>query len=97
MCLGIPAKILSREPGLLSMAEVDMAGQRREVNMSYLPEAEVGDYVLIQQGFAMTVVDAADAEASLRAIADLNLLRPERLPRGHRQGPSALGEPAQRE
>ncbi|MDY0114838.1 MAG: HypC/HybG/HupF family hydrogenase formation chaperone, partial [Corynebacterium sp.] len=48
-------------------------GTARECCLAYVPEARVGDYVLIQNGFAMDVIDEPSARASLEAIAELGL------------------------
>jgi len=44
-----------------------------ECNLAYFPEARVGDYVLVQHGFAMQVLDAASAAESLAAFAELGV------------------------
>src|SRR5690606_22408254 len=52
MCIGIPGKILAIREGLMPMADLDFGGTARECCLAYVPEARVGDYVLIQNGFA---------------------------------------------
>lgn len=74
MCIGIPAKIIEITPGPLPSARLDMAGQERTCCLAYLPEAQVGDYVLIQNGFAMFIMDAASALESLSTIEEFNLI-----------------------
>lgn len=74
MCLGIPARVLTIEPGLMPSAIIDVAGQIRTCCTAYVPEVAVGDYVLIQNGFAMSVLSEADALLSLEAIQEHNLL-----------------------
>jgi hydrogenase expression/formation protein HypC len=64
MCLAVPGKILSvsgDEP-LTRTARVDFGGIVKEINLAYAPEADLGDYVLVHVGFAITVIDAAEAE-----------------------------------
>lgn len=73
MCIGVPGKILAIRGGLMPMADLDFGGTARECCLAYVPEAQVGDYVLIQNGFAMDVIDEASARASLAAIAELGL------------------------
>lgn len=82
MCLGIPGKILSRTDGFLPQGEVEVAGATRSVSLAYVPEAQVGDYVLISNGFAMDVIDEKSAKDSLATIAEFNLIDPHRLPQG---------------
>ena len=63
MCLAVPGKILSIEGGdpLLRAGKVDFAGIQKRVNLSYVPEAKIGDYVLVHVGFAISTVDEAEA------------------------------------
>lgn len=73
MCIGIPGKILAIHDGLMPMADLDFGGTARQCCLAYVPEAKVGDYVLIQNGFAMDVIDEESAQASLAAIAEVGL------------------------
>ena len=50
MCLAIPARIIEKDD---SLAVVDIGGVRREANLTFIPDAHVGDYVLIHAGFAI--------------------------------------------
>jgi hydrogenase expression/formation protein HypC len=70
MCLGIPGRVtgVSTADGL-RMATVDFGGVRREVCLEYTPEAAVDDYVVVHVGFAISRVDAAEAERTLAVIA----------------------------
>ena len=63
MCLAVPGKILSIEGDdpLLRAGKVDFSGIQKRVNMSYVPEAKIGDYVLVHVGFAISTVDEAEA------------------------------------
>jgi hydrogenase expression/formation protein HypC len=70
MCLAIPMKVVEID-GLSAVAEVD--GVRRQARLDLVPEVEVGDYVLIHAGMAITRLEAQDALetlALLRQIAD---------------------------
>jgi hydrogenase expression/formation protein HypC len=71
MCLAVPAKIREITGGVLPMARLDQAGREIDCCLAYLPEAAVGDYVLIQNGFAVTLLDAESADESLAAFAAL--------------------------
>jgi hydrogenase expression/formation protein HypC len=73
MCIGMPAKIVAIKPGLMPMARVLVGGEEVECCVVYLPEAEVGDYVLLQNGFAMQLLDAQSAAESLAAFAELGV------------------------
>jgi hydrogenase expression/formation protein HypC len=74
MCLGIPAKLIElHEQDGLPMGKVDFGGIVKDVCLAYTPEAEVGDYVLIHVGFAISRIDEAEAEemvSFLREIED---------------------------
>jgi hydrogenase expression/formation protein HypC len=68
MCLAIPAKILSIEG---TEAQVDVGGVGRTISLWLTPEAQVGEYVYIHTGFAISVVDEAEALESLRLLREL--------------------------
>ncbi len=72
MCLAIPAKVTTLEAN--SMAEVDILGVTRHVSLDLVPEAVVGDFVLVHAGFAIQVVDEAYAEETLQILKDINLI-----------------------
>ena len=62
MCLAIPGKILSIEGADFSRsARVSFGGLVREVSLAYVPEAEIGDYVIVHVGFAISLLDEAEA------------------------------------
>lgn len=82
MCLAVPGKILniSGSDPLLRSGRVDFAGIVREVNLSCVPEAAVGDYVLVHVGVAISVIEEAEAAqvfAYLREMGDLAELEAE--------------------
>ncbi len=62
MCLAIPGKILSIEGEDFSRsARVSFGGLVRGVSLAYVPEAEIGDYVIVHVGFAISLLDEAEA------------------------------------
>ena len=64
MCLAVPGKIINiagSDP-LLRSGRVNFSGIVKEVNLGYVPEAEVGDYVMVHVGFAISTVDQVEAE-----------------------------------
>jgi len=74
VCLGIPGRItaLTDADGVL-MGTVDFGGVRKDVCLAYVPDARVGEYVIVHVGFAITRVHRAEAEktlAVLRAMGD---------------------------
>jgi hydrogenase expression/formation protein HypC len=68
MCLAIPAKITSIEG---TEAQVDVGGVGRTISLWLTPEAKVGEYVYIHTGYAISVVDEAEALESLRLLQEL--------------------------
>lgn len=76
MCLAVPGRILDIEgtDPLLRAGRVDFAGIQKRVNLSYVPDARVGDYVLVHVGFAISTVDEAEASQVfeyLKTMGDL--------------------------
>lgn len=65
MCLAVPVQIVDIEG---SRATVDFAGNRRSASLTLVPEAKVGDYVLLHAGFAITVLAEADARETLELL-----------------------------
>lgn len=59
------------------MATVALGGVEREISLAMTPEAEVGDYVLVHTGYAITVMDPEEAQASLEAFAELAEIQAE--------------------
>ena len=65
MCLAVPGQVVEiLDAGDIAFrrAKVDFGGIRKEVNLAYTPEAEVGKYVLVHVGFAISVIDEAEAQ-----------------------------------
>jgi hydrogenase expression/formation protein HypC len=79
MCLAVPGKILSineSEP-LMRTGRVSFGGIVKEVNLAYVPEAQVGDYVVVHVGFAISTLDEAEANRVfeyLQAMGELEEL-----------------------
>lgn len=72
MCLGIPGEILEiQEENSLRFGKVRFGGAVREVCLAYVPEAKVGEYVIVHAGFAINVIDEEEAQATLAAAGDL--------------------------
>ncbi len=64
MCLAIPGKIveiIAELDEIFRTAKVDFEGISREVNLSMVPEAKIGDYVLVHTGLAISIVDEEEA------------------------------------
>jgi hydrogenase expression/formation protein HypC len=76
VCLAVPGRILdmSGDDPILRVGRVDFGGVIKLVNLAYVPAATVGDHVLVHVGFAITVIDEAEAERvfeHLREIGEL--------------------------
>jgi hydrogenase expression/formation protein HypC len=62
MCLAVPGKVLSISGADIGrVGRISFGGTVKEANLAYVPEAKVGDYVLVHVGFAISVVDEAEA------------------------------------
>ena len=70
MCLAFPAKIISIKD---SLATVEKSGVKRDASLMLLPNAKVGDYVLIHAGFAMQIVDEAEVRERDEFLGALNV------------------------
>ncbi len=72
MCLGVPGKILDiYEKQGLRMAKVDFSGVTREACLEPVPEAEVGDYVIIHVGFAISLLSEEEAQESIGLLREI--------------------------
>jgi hydrogenase expression/formation protein HypC len=62
MCLAVPGNIVSISgEGLHRAGKVNFSGILKEVSLAYVPEAQIGDYVIVHVGFALSIVDAEEA------------------------------------
>jgi hydrogenase expression/formation protein HypC len=72
MCLAVPGKIIEiYENAGLSMGKIDFGGVTREACLAYVPEAKVGDYTIIHVGFALNLLDEAEALETLQLFSEL--------------------------
>lgn len=68
MCLAVPAKIVSKRDNLV---EVEVGGVKRQASLELVPEAKLGDFVLVHAGFAIAVVDEKEAKETLKDLEKL--------------------------
>jgi hydrogenase expression/formation protein HypC len=63
MCLAVPGKIISinEQEAIERTGRVSFGGVIKEVSLAYVPEARLGDYVIVHVGFALSIVDEAEA------------------------------------
>ena len=75
MCLGIPGRIVEILDEDLLLAKADVSGVRRNINIGLVhnedEKIEVGDWVLIHVGFAMSKIDEAEAQSTLKVLREL--------------------------
>lgn len=69
MCLAVPARVVALKDAI---GKVEISGVTRDVSMMLLPEARVGDFVLVHAGFAMQIVDEKDAEETDALLAEMH-------------------------
>jgi hydrogenase expression/formation protein HypC len=76
MCLAVPGRIISIEGDdpLLRSGKVDFSGAVKRINLAYVPEARVGDYVLVHVGFAISVVDEEEARLVFQYLKEMGEL-----------------------
>ena len=71
MCVAVPVEIMTIEG---DSAEVDIGGARRRASIILTPEAKVGDYVLLHAGFAIRVLDLAEAQSTIDLLKDISAI-----------------------
>jgi hydrogenase expression/formation protein HypC len=80
MCLGIPGKIIEiwgEDDALTRMGKVDFEGIVREVSLAYVPEAKLGDYVIIHVGFALHTLDEEEAQETWKLLREIGAIEEE--------------------
>ena len=81
MCLAVPGKLLeiSGTDDLTRIGKVSFGGVVKEINLAFVPEAQVGDYVTVHVGVALSVVDEAEALQVFEYLRQLGALQEEGL------------------
>ncbi len=76
MCLAVPGKIESIDGAdpVFRSGKVNFGGILKEVNLAYVPEANIGDYVLVHVGFAISTIDEAQAKETLSYLEEMDRL-----------------------
>lgn len=79
MCLAVPGRIRSiqGEDPLRRTGKVDFGGVVKEVSLAYIPDAEVGEYVLVHVGFAIGKIDEEEAHKTLELLREMGDLAEE--------------------
>ena len=78
VCLAIPGKIVEiQELGQMRAARVQFGGIVRQVSLDFVPEAGLGDYVMVHVGFAISRVDSSEAERTYKLLQEMGALEAE--------------------
>jgi hydrogenase expression/formation protein HypC len=78
MCLAIPGRVISVEQGNgLRTARIQFGGIVRQASLDFVPEAQVGDYVMVHVGYAISRVDAEEAERTYQLLEEMGSLEAE--------------------
>jgi hydrogenase expression/formation protein HypC len=78
MCLAVPGKVLDcEEKGGIREGRVQFGGIVRRVRLDFVPEAQAGDYVIVHVGFAISRVDAEEAERTYQLLSEMGALDEE--------------------
>jgi hydrogenase expression/formation protein HypC len=81
MCLAVPGKLVSilGDDPIFRSGKVSFEGVEREINLAFVPEAKIGDYVLVHVGFAISQVDEKEAKRIYKTLKELGDLEAESL------------------
>ena len=72
MCLAVPGKVISVSgEDVYRSGRVNFGGVIKEVNLAYVPDAEIGDYVIVHVGFALSKVDETEAQRVFDYLAEM--------------------------
>jgi hydrogenase expression/formation protein HypC len=76
MCLAVPGQLIevTETDPVKRAGRVDFGGVAREVSLAFVPEAKVGDYVVVHVGFALSVLDQEEARRTLEDFAAIAAL-----------------------
>jgi hydrogenase expression/formation protein HypC len=76
MCLAIPGKVvsISGDDPLTRMGKIDFSGVIKQASLAYVPEVNVGDYVIVHVGFALSKVDEAEAQKVFEYLKQMDEL-----------------------
>lgn len=69
MCLALPARVVELRENELGV--VDLGGVRKEISLALLDDVQLGDYVIVHVGYALSRLDTEEAEATLRLFAEM--------------------------
>jgi hydrogenase expression/formation protein HypC len=92
MCLAIPGLVLSTSGGDLieRLGQVKFGGITKEVSLAYVPEAKVGDYVIVHVGFAISTLNEAEANRVFEYLREMDELQELEVPSTEYRVPSGV-------
>jgi len=86
MCLAIPGKIVElEEGGSMRMGRIDYGGITRHACLAYIPDPQIGDYVMVHVGFAISKVDPEEAARAYQYLAEMDQLEEIAAPKTRRK------------
>ncbi|MGA2060293.1 MAG: HypC/HybG/HupF family hydrogenase formation chaperone [Thermoguttaceae bacterium] len=94
MCLGVPGKLVEIHPPAdlqLPMGKVEFGGIYKDICLAYTPEAQVGDYVLVHVGFAISRIDQTEAEEIFSYLNEIGEMEEEEVVREQSLGENSEG------
>lgn len=79
MCLAVPGKVISIDDNetLMRIGKVGFGGVIKNVSLGYVPEAKVGDYVIVHAGFAISILDEKEAQKTIDDLKQIEKLDSE--------------------
>lgn len=87
MCLAVPGKITKMIPTSgLRMCKVDFGGVMRETCIEAIPDAKIGDYIIVHAGFALNILSEEEALATLEDLRQISLIEEEMISAEHQKG-----------
>lgn len=95
MCLGIPGKVvkIDDDPLGLHMGKVSFGGIMKDVCLAYVPDVEIGDYVIVHVGFAISKVDEHEAQQVFQMLKEMGELDTEYLTAQEQAVPQMAASP----
>ena len=76
MCLAVPGKVVeANDLGFTRVAKVQFGGVTRQVSLDFVPETQIGDYVLVHVGFAISRVSPEEAERTYELLRQIQIGR----------------------
>ena len=74
MCLGVPGELIeiTKNEEIIKTGKVNFGGIVKEINLSYTPEAKIGDYLIVHVGFAISIIDEAEAKKVFNYLNEID-------------------------